>query len=98
MRDALRGRVRGGWRNQWRVVCRVNELPADPDEHQHNRYFQNDDNSVHQCRFSRAANEQHREQEQDEKRGHVHDAMRPAWIVFEGRMCPLIRKLPMKPA
>ena len=97
MRDALCSRVRRGRRNERCVVRGINELPADADEEQHNRHFQNDNESVDERRFLRPANEQQRQKEENEKCGHVHDAIRATGIVLEWRMRPLIRKLPIKP-
>ena len=98
MRDALRRDVRCRRRNKRRVVRRINELPADADEEQDDRHFQNYDDSVHERRFFRATNEQHRQDEQNEKRRHVHDAVRAAGIVFEWRMRPLIGDRHVEPA
>ena len=40
------------------VIGRVDELPADGDECQHDRHLDEHDDGVHQRRFLRAANEQ----------------------------------------
>ena len=98
MRDSLRCDVRRRRRNEWRVMRRVDELPADTDEEQYDGHFQNYDEPVHKSGFFRATNEQHRQEKQNEKRGHVHDAVRAAGVVFEWRMRPLIGDRHVEPA
>ena len=98
VRDALGRSVSRRWRNHWRVVCRINEMPADPNKEQHDAHFQNNDNTVHQSRFFRAPNKQEGKHEQNEHCRDVHEAVNASRIMFERRMRPLIRHSHIEPA
>ena len=80
------------------MVGWIDELPADPDEKQHNADFENDNQAVYERRLFRAFNQKHCQDQQNEKGRHIHDAVSAARVVFEGRMCPLIGNRHVEPA
>src|SRR5207247_10794339 len=73
------------------VICRINELPADPNKEQNDAHLQNNDYTVDQGRFLRAPDKQESKYEQDEHCRDVHDAVNASRVMFERLMRPLIR-------
>src|SRR5204862_2756062 len=89
--DALSRDVSGWGGNHRGVVCRIDEPPADADEEQHNAHLEDNNETIDESRFFRAADKQAREEKENENRRDDHQSMNPGEIMFERRMRPLLR-------
>ena len=89
--DALSRDVSGWGGNHRGVVCRIDEPPADADEEQHNAHLEDNNETIDESRFFRAADKQEREEKENENRRDVHQSMNPGEVMFERRMRPLVR-------
>ena len=83
--DAFRNQERG-------VIRRVDKAPADGNECQHNSDFHRHDNRVDRGRFRGALDQQQSQDEDDEQRRDVHEAMHAGYrLGFKRRMAPGVR-------
>ena len=98
MLDALRRRIsRRRW-NQRRVVHGIHESPPDSNDEQHDAHLQDYDETIHKRRFLGAADKQKREEQKDEYRRDIHDAVRACGRGgLERRVRPLVWNAPAEP-